>query len=130
MQLNSVNQQTNFTSAYTRNYGRWKLYGSGNCERVSAEIVRKAFSSASKKVGLLLTDSNTGLKVGDSYVGGNLRVGHPIALTEKEAEEFCKLLTTEEKIGYLNGLLSQSFNFSSGTTIDTVDEDLFIRHIT
>lgn len=127
--VNQFNQQTSFTSAYTKYLNTWQAYvkkpgGYKIVGTLPLNCLKAIFKDAKPRIGLLLNDNCAKFNMGglrDRPVG-NL----PVALTQVEAQEFLRLTELAEKIKYLNRLFAEDYEFSQELKIVTVDDDKFI----
>lgn len=130
--VNQLNQQTNFTSAYTKYFNSWQAYVKRSVEykRIGeppVECVKAIFSEAKSRIGLLLNDNGAKLNIG---IWSDRPVGSlPVALTQEEAQEFSRLTEFAEKIKYLNKLFADDYKFSQGLTIIQVADAKFMTYI-
>lgn len=136
MQVNRVNQsnqQTNFTSAYTRYVNIWQAYvksadGYRGVGTLPLNCLKAILNDAKPRIGLLLNDNGAKFNMGgwrDRPVG-NLRV----ALTQDEAQVFSGLTEPAAKIDYLNRLFADDYEFSQGLTVTQVDDTKIIDFLT
>lgn len=130
--MNQINQQTNFTSAYTKYFNTWQAYvknpkGYKAVGTLPLQCLRVIFKDAKPRMGLLLNDAGAKLKIGgwsDRPLGSL-----PVALTQEEAQEFSRLTELAEKIEYLNKLFADDYKFSNELKIQTIDNQQFMDFI-
>lgn len=113
MQVNNVNQQTNFGSAYAKVNGKWRDLSF--CTEEVPGVVKIVYDKALTKTGLLL---NLG-KIKDL----------PVVLTDEEAKFFNKS-GFRKQVGFLKLLLEDLVNFNrevdKGIEIASVKGNEFI----
>lgn len=106
MQVNNINQQTNFGNAYAKLEGKlYDLAVEGG--EVTAEALRKIYTAAKTKKGLLLDAEDCLFESRGSASRGSVK-DLRIVLTDSEANFFDYLKDTSSKKKQLNDLFRRN----------------------
>lgn len=126
MQVNRVNQQTNFGSAYAKLNGKWLDLSSG--AEQAPTVLKKVCAEAVSKKGLLLGVDELRAKVGNFWRSFDA-MEIPVVLTGKEEETFDLIKTESGKRYLFNSLFENRVQFGEDLNITQVENAQFTSHI-
>lgn len=119
MQINRVNQQTNFKGMFLKLDGKW-LNAGHNFDEIPAKAVQRVYKEASDTRNLVLSSKKCVLTEGE--VSEERAVSSmPLLLTEDHAHLFDRLIHHEHRQHFLNKALQGRINFPEGMTITSTN---------